>query len=84
MTKSQAKSKIVQILEALESVKDIVDDLASEAEETADDIEPYEGKDDLTEAQEERQEWFGDLASILYDAYESLADAQNNLEEKLY
>lgn len=60
MTKAQAKRK-------LERIKELVEDLRIEVEETVESIEPYEGKDDLTEAQQERLEWFEELQQALED-----------------
>jgi heme oxygenase len=60
MTKAQAKRK-------LERIKELIEDLRIEVEETVESIEPYEGKDDLTEAQQERLEWFEELQQALED-----------------
>lgn len=66
-----------------------LDSLISECEETRDEIEPYEGKEDLTEQQQERYDWFDELISDLeslksdledYEGY--LGDHQMNLEDR--
>lgn len=67
MTKTQAKKKVGKIRELLMELND-------EVMETIDEIEPYEGKDDLTEQQEERLEWFENLQSELDNALDNLAE----------
>lgn len=84
MTKTQAKSRLKKLYESgvlgklygavCEAVDEIAD-LKNEVEETRDSIEAYEGKDDLTEQQQERYDWFDDLCSDLFD------DLCSNLEE---
>ena len=82
MTKTQAKAGIRRILETIANLKDEVEDLKGEAEETSESIEPYDGKDDLTEAQYERQEWFEELTSTLEDLFDNLEASQEELEGK--
>lgn len=82
MTKSQAKASLRKILEKTAELKDQVEDLKNEAEETAENIEPYEGKNDLMDAQLERQEWFEELASSLEELYDSLDNADYELSDK--
>jgi hypothetical protein len=60
MTKTQARKQLAKI-------KELVENLRIEVEETIDSIEPYENKDELTEAQEERLEWFEELQQTLED-----------------
>ena len=69
MTRTQIKSIITKIVDELDTLK-------MEVEETSEEIEPYEGKDELTFQQEERQEWLDDL---VYDL-ETIIDT---LEERL-
>ena len=59
-----------------------LDDLISECEETRDEIEPYEGKDDLTEDQQERYEWFDELISDLESLKSDLEDYEGNLGDQ--
>ena len=70
MTKTQIKKRLGTILSYIQSLHDDVED-------ARDSITPYEDKDDLTNQQEGKYEWFDELASQLEDAY-------NNLEEYFY
>lgn len=58
MTKTQVKSKLRKLLEQLGDIRAELEDLQYEVEETKDSIEPYEGCNELSAEQEERQEWF--------------------------
>lgn len=84
MTKNEAKKWIREILEKVAELRETADDLNNEAEYTYDEIEPYEGRDELTPAQEERQEWFRDLTDKLSDAVSSLETIESDLEEMDY
>lgn len=68
MNKKQAKARLEKLLDEL-------DTLRMEAEETADGIEPYEGRYELTEQQEERQEWFSNLTSEIESAIDNIRSA---------
>ena len=93
MTKTQAKKQVKDLLEngsigqmfgALCNGIEDVESLISDVEETIYGIEPYENKNDLTPQQEERQEWFENLQSILEelkDCMEELQSKVNDLEE---
>lgn len=81
MTKTQAQKKIRELLETLSSAREEAEDLRDESEETYESIEPYEGMNELTPAQEERQEWFDCLTSALNDLCDNIEEAQNYLEE---
>lgn len=67
MTRNQIKMKISEI-------RELMLDLRDEIESTLDEIQPYDGKDELTPQQEEREEWLNDCQ------YE-LENALDNLEE---
>lgn len=84
MTKNEAKKWIREILEKVAELRETADDLNNEAEYTYDEIEPYEGRDELTPAQEERQEWFRELTDKLSDAVSSLETIESDLEEMDY
>ena len=60
MTKTQARKQLA-------AIKEMVENLRMEVEETIESIEPYENKDELTEAQEERLAWFEELQQALED-----------------
>lgn len=65
MTRKQIKIQIAKI-------REMIYDLRMEVEETYESIEPYEGKDDLTPQQEERQEWLDNCRYELEQAYDNL------------
>lgn len=67
MNKTQIKSKLQLIIDELE-------ELQNEVEETRDNIEPYDGKDDLTEKQQERCDWLDEVV-------DSLDSAKSELEQ---
>ena len=77
MTKTQIKKLLQKTLDKIDDLISELEEAENEAIETADSIEPYEGKDDLTPQQEERQEWFENLASVL-------TDAKDELDSRLY
>lgn len=79
MTKTQAKKRFNELLEKFEDLQAEIFDFKAECETTAEEIEPYESKDDLTEAQQERQEWFENLAGNLEDITDF--DMEDMLEE---
>lgn len=70
MTRTQYKKAVKELLDKLEALKAEFDDLAYEAQDEADGMEPYEGKEELTAQQEERQEWLSDLSSALTEIAE--------------
>lgn len=65
-----------QITKQLETIRDMLQDLYYEVEETVDSIEPYENRNDLTPQQEERQEW-------LENVRDSIETAISDLEENI-
>lgn len=65
------------IKKRLETILDQLLELQQDVEETRDEIEPYEGKDDLTDQQQERYDWLDELASTIDDAYSNLYDYQD-------
>ena len=64
------------IKKRLETILDQLLELQQDVEETRDEIEPYEGKDDLTDQQQERYDWLDELASTIDDACSNLSDYQ--------
>ena len=80
ITKNQIKSRLKKILECLEQQRDLLEELKDEIESESYDIEPYEGKDDLTDAQYERQEWLEDSASQIDDQLSTLEDVISCLD----
>lgn len=95
MTKTQARKVLNELYskgvlgkldgvlcEAIEELESVYADM----EETKDNIEPYENKDDLTEQQQERYDWFEELCSDLEELRDSLDTMQSDLadyQEKL-
>jgi len=80
MTKTQIKKLLQKTLDKIDDLISDLEEAENEAIETADSIEPYEGKDDLTPQQEERQEWFENLASVLTDAKDELDSRRYEIE----
>lgn len=87
MTKTQLRSRKNKIYEQLQKIYEMLEDaqselenLREEAEETIDEIEPYDGADDLTPEQEERQEWFDETLVPLEEAYDYLDGIKDNIE----
>lgn len=80
MTKTELKARVRRALELLGELKDELDDIRSDAECAAEEIEPYEGRYDLTQAQEDRQAWLEELAECLSDGVDELDGRQAELE----
>ena len=81
MTKTQIRARLRKLLEQLGDIRAELDDLRCEVEDTKENIEPYEGFNDLTPEQEERQEWLEDLGYVLDEVVENLESAECDLEE---
>lgn len=64
----------------MQAVQGDVDDLISEVDETIDSIEPYGDASDLTEAQENRQEWFENIRDQLSELSDDYLNV--DLEDK--
>lgn len=84
MTKAKAKAKLKKILEKGDALKELVNNLRVEAEKTLGEIEPREGKDGLTNNQEERYGWFEELKNRLQDSSDSIDDYIKSLEILLF
>ena len=80
MTKTHAKNRMNQLKEKLLDLKDEFESLVSDLEETSGDIEPYENRSDLTEAQEARQEWFDNASDELDDIVYALGEANCTID----
>ena len=78
MTKTQAQKRLAELLEKFQDLQIEFQDLSDEMQETANEIEPYENKNELTQQQEERQEWF--LSQV--DGLDEIInfDLESNLE----
>ena len=64
--------------------RDYLEELQSDTEMELDDIEPYDGKDDLTPAQEERSEYLQETADTMQEQLDALDDIINQLEDLTY
>lgn len=84
MTKSEAKKGIRAILEKVAELSDATEDLATEVDDSYNEIEPYEGRNELTSAQEERQEWFSELSDTLNEVARALEIIDDELDEMIY
>lgn len=73
-------AKLKKLNEKLADLQEEVEQLQEEAEETRDEIEPYEGKMDLTDAQQERQDWFDNIAYGLSNLVEAFEDYESEAE----
>ena len=80
MTKTQIKRTITNIIELLNEAQDQLDTLAYDVEETRDGIEPYENRDELTEAQEERISWLDETLDTITEQADALTELISNLE----
>lgn len=67
MRKDEAKKRASKLLAKLQDLQAEFEELKYDLEGAAEEVEPYEGRDELTQAQEERVEWFEDVASALDD-----------------
>ncbi len=65
LTKTQIKKRVKTLLEKLESIKEELTELKDDVENESYNIEPYEGKNELTKSQEQRQEWLDSVSEAL-------------------
>lgn len=88
LTKTQIKKQLKELWDkgelgklegAIDNAIEVIDTLIYDIEEERDSIEPYEGKDELTEQQEERYEWLDNLASDLNSLKDDLEDWQGTM-----
>ena len=84
MTKSEAKKLVRELLSKVWELKDATEDLAAEVDDTYNGIEPYEGRDELTTEQEERQEWFSELSDKLNEAVSALETIDDDLDGMIF
>ena len=56
------------------------DELQKDLEIKASDIEPYEGRYELTELQQERQDWLESTVSTIEETIMFLQEAEDNLD----
>ena len=80
LTKTQARKRIAQLREKLTDLRLEFEELQSDLEMESSDICEYEGRNELTELQQERQEWLDNTASTIEDTVNSLQEAEDNLD----
>ena len=80
LTKTQARKRIAQLREKLSDLRLEFEELQSDLEMESSDICEYEGRSELTELQQERQEWLDNTASTIEDTVNSLQEAEDNLD----
>ena len=80
LTKTQAKKRIAELREKLSDLRLEFEDLKSDLEMESSDICEYEGRIELTELQQERQEWLDNTASTIEETVMSLQEAEDNLD----
>ncbi len=65
LTKTQIKKQTKSLLEKLEEIKLELEELHDDVENEISNIEPYEGRNELTKAQQDRQDWLDNVSSAL-------------------
>ena len=80
LTKTQARKRIAQLREKLSDLRLEFEELQSDLEMESNDICEYEGRNELTELQQERQEWLDNTASTIEETVMSLQEAEDNLD----
>lgn len=80
LTKTQARKRIAQLREKLSDLRLEFEELQSDLEMESSDICEYEGRNELTELQQERQEWLDNTASTIEDTVNSLQEAEDKLD----
>ena len=68
ITKAQFKKRISELKDKISDLRFELEDLQSDLETESSDIEPYENRYELTELQEQRQEWLDNTASHVESA----------------
>ena len=80
LTKTQARKRIAELKEKLSDLRLEFEELQSDLEMESSDICEYEGRNELTELQQERQEWLDNTASTIEETVMSLQEAEDNLD----
>lgn len=83
-TKTQYQKRMRDLATRLAETLEALEDLATDLGEEAEGIEPYEGRDELTQAQEERQQWLEDAQSATSDLRDAIDDNLGDLEYLIY
>lgn len=80
-TKTQFKKRIETLKDQLSDLRLEFDTLKEDLECEANDIEPYEGRYELTELQEERKGWLESTAEVIERFIDSLEETECELDE---
>ena len=83
-SKTHFRKVAQELRDKLELLVSELEDLQGDLENESSEIEPYEGKDDLTPQQEERQEWLDESASNVEQAINEVNEALDSLESLEY
>lgn len=83
MTKTQWKKRLKELAEKCRALYSELEEAKDDLSADYDDIVPYEGRDELTPQQEEKQEWLDSLVSEIDDGMSSLDYLAENLEEEI-
>lgn len=74
LNKKDIKKRVSEMLDKLNDIKTELEELASDVENESENIEPYEGRNELTIQQQERQEWLDECQEALESA---VSDIEN-------
>lgn len=80
LTRTQIKNKLKKLNEQLAVIRLELEELQDDIDYEYYEIEPYEGKDELTPAQEERQEWLDDARATLDTVINNVQDAEDEID----
>ena len=79
-TKREFKKKAEELANKIYYLRCELGDLQSDLEDAIDEIEPYEGNDDLTDTQQDRKDWLEEQRDYVGRAIDHLSDAESNLD----
>lgn len=80
-SKNQLFKRAEALRDQLNSLKDLFEELADDIESESSDIEPYEGCNDLSQAQEDYQNWLDETAESIRNAIGEMEEADDTLSE---
>lgn len=83
LNKTQIKKKVGELLEKLEVIKSELEDLQMDVDVESVNIEPYEDKDELTQKQQERQDWLDNVSYALGELIDNMdtSELEGYMEE---
>ena len=73
------KGELGELESAIDTAIETIDDVINDVENERDNIEPYEGKDDLTDKQQERYDWLDNLLDDLNSLKDDLESWQGDM-----